>query len=60
MNISVSQPDGDITLTKPGDPAIVYLVADGTVDVPADEVGDFLSCIPGSELVTVTKKATSE
>ena len=55
--VSVSQQDGEIVLTKPGDPAIVYPVTKGVVDVPEDEVGDFLSTIPGAEIATVKAKA---
>lgn len=53
--VSVSQQDGEIILTKAGDTPIVYPVSKGSVDVPENELSDFLTSVSGSAVVV--KKA---
>lgn len=57
--VSVPQTDGDITLTLPGEPGKVYPVSKGKVDVPDEELPDFLASVSGAQVVGVKPAAAS-
>jgi hypothetical protein len=50
--VSVSQQEGEVVLTKPGDAPIVYTITKGKADVPDEDVAHFLNNVPGSQIVT--------
>ena len=50
--VNVPQQDGEISISFAGDDPIVFEVANGTVEVPDDQVTSFLARVNGAELET--------
>lgn len=48
VTLQVDQPNGEIRLSIAGDEPAIYTVVDGTVDVAAVDVEEFLRAVPGS------------